>query len=123
MRSRSAERSRAEAQGEGGAAPEARRLGLRFATNEAVKGWGQICSSAPSSARAAWDRITSDPRVRDARQHPLKGTLATRMINGEQLEQWQYEVTAGGRIWYCIDDGARTVWMSDASPGHPKATE
>jgi hypothetical protein len=25
--------------------------------------------------------------------------------HGEMLEQWQYEVTAGGRIWYCMDDG------------------
>lgn len=96
---------------------------FRFATNDAVKGWEQICSSAASNARVSWDRITSDPRARDARQHPLKGTLATRMVNGEPLEQWQYEVTAGGRIWYCIDDRGRTVWMTGASPGHPKATE
>jgi hypothetical protein len=39
------------------------------------------------------------------------------------MEQWQYEVTAGGRIWYCIDDDRRTMWMIDASVGHPKATE
>ena len=96
---------------------------FRFATNEAVKGWEQICSAAASNARTAWDRTTVDPRQRDARQHRLKGTLSTRMINGRDLEQWQYEVTAGGRLWYCIDDDARTVWMTDASPGHPKATE
>lgn len=45
------------------------------------------------------------------------------MVNGEPLEQWQYEVTAGGRIWYCIDARGGTVWMTGASPGHPKATE
>lgn len=33
------------------------------------------------------------------------------------MEQWQYEVTEGGRLWYCIDDGRRTVWLMDASPG------
>lgn len=44
-------------------------------------------------------------------------------VHGHDLEQWQFEFTAGGRIWYCIDDAARTVWMTDASPGHPKATE
>jgi len=44
-------------------------------------------------------------------------------VNGDQLEQWQFEVTGGGRVWYCVDDSNRTVWMSDASVGHPKATE
>jgi hypothetical protein len=44
-------------------------------------------------------------------------------VNGEELEQWQCEVTAGGRIWYCIDDKHKTVWMTRASPGHPKQTE
>lgn len=96
---------------------------FRFATNDAVKGWDQICSSAASNARTAWERITVDPRQRDARQHPLKGHLGVRTVNGKGMEQWQYEVTAGGRIWYCPDDDARTVWMTDASPGHPKATE
>lgn len=44
-------------------------------------------------------------------------------VHGHDLEQWQFEFTAGGRIWYCIDGAARTVWRTDASPGHPKATE
>jgi hypothetical protein len=44
-------------------------------------------------------------------------------VNGATLEQWQYEVTTGGRIWFCIDDPSRTVWMTDASVGHPKSTD
>jgi len=36
------------------------------------------------------------------------------------MEQWQYEVTAGGRLWYCIDDKAQTVWLTGAHVGHPK---
>ena len=39
------------------------------------------------------------------------------------LDQWQYEVTAGGRIWYCPDEERRIVWVVAASPSHPKATE
>ena len=27
------------------------------------------------------------------------------------MEQSQFEITAGGRIWYCIDDKTKTVWM------------
>jgi hypothetical protein len=96
---------------------------FRFATNDAVKGWEQVCLAAPANARKAWDRITTDPWQRDQRQHPLKGSLGTREINGAEMEQWQYEVTGGGRIWYCIDDGHRTIWMTDCSVGHPKATD
>jgi hypothetical protein len=71
----------------------------------------------------AWERITSDPRQRDGRQHPLRGSLGTRTVNGEEMDQWQYEVTSGGRLWYCIDDKRRTILLTDAMPGHPKATE
>jgi len=96
---------------------------LRFATHDAITGWAALCGAAPSNARAAWERLTSDPRRRDHRQHPLKGLLGARLVNGKELGQWQFEVTGAGRIWYCIDDGARTVWMTAASVGHPKVTE
>jgi hypothetical protein len=96
---------------------------FRYATSDAVKGWEQVCSAAPANARVAWERITTDPRQRDSRQHPLRGSLGSRSVNGEELEQWQYEVTAGGRVWYCVDDDRRTVWMTDAHVGLPKATE
>lgn len=39
------------------------------------------------------------------------------------LEQWQIEVTGGGRIWYLVDDAAETVWVVQASCGHPRQTE
>lgn len=94
-----------------------------FATNDAGKGWDQICSAAAANARVAWERVTAEPRRVDTRQHRLRGSLRDRAVNGVEMEQWQYEVTAGGRIWYCIDDDCRTVWMTDASVGHPKATE
>ena len=29
-----------------------------------------------------------------------------------QMEQWQYEVTGSGRIWYCIDGQKKTVWLT-----------
>jgi len=29
----------------------------------------------------------------------------------------------GGRIWYCPDDEAKTVWVTAVHIGHPKATE
>jgi len=39
------------------------------------------------------------------------------------MEQWQYEVTGAGRLWYAIDDARRTAWLTHASVGHPKNTE
>ncbi len=96
---------------------------FRYATSDAVSGWAKVCVAATANARAAWDRITADPRDRTERQHPLKGSLGTRVVNGTPMEQWQYEVTGAGRLWYCIDDEQRTVWLTEATVGHPKATE
>ena len=96
---------------------------FRYVSSETTGGWEKVCSAAPANARVAWERITAEPRQRTDRQHPLKGDLATRVVNGEVLEQWQYEVTSGGRLWYCIDDRQRTVWLTLAAPGHPKETE
>jgi hypothetical protein len=38
------------------------------------------------------------------------------------MEQWEYEVTSGGRVRYAIDAGNRTVWLIYASPRHPQKT-
>lgn len=39
------------------------------------------------------------------------------------MEQWQYEVTGGGRIWYLVDIDGRTLWIKATGTGHPKATD
>lgn len=96
---------------------------FRFGTSEAATGWDKVCSAAPANCRVAWEKITTDPRDRTDRQHPLKGSLGSRTVNGQTLEQWQYEVTGGGRLWYCVDDSSKTVWLTEAMTGHPKATE
>lgn len=96
---------------------------FRYGTSDAAKGWEKVCAAASGNARRAWETITADPRERTDRQHPLKGSLGSRSVNGEVMDQWQYEVTGGGRLWYCIDDKKRTVWLTEATPGHPKATE
>lgn len=48
---------------------------------------------------------------------------AARDIDGRQLDQWQYAVTAGGRIWFCPDESRHIVWITVASTAHPKETE
>src|SRR5262245_23507293 len=99
--------------------------GARFATSEAAKGWEDLCRVAQSSTWEAWIVLTERPTMPEnrSRQHQLRGTLGTREINGKKLDQWQYEVTGGGRIWYCPNPESSVVWLTFASTGHPKRTE
>jgi CubicO group peptidase (beta-lactamase class C family) len=98
---------------------------LRFGTNDAAKGWEELCRHAPGSTRTAFEAIRSCPRPVPAnpRQHRLKGALAFGTQDGRQMERWQYEVTGGGRVWYLVDGAKRVVWVSYAGTGHPKATD
>ena len=98
---------------------------LRFATSEAAKGWDALCQQAAASTATAWGELRRRPQqlAPTIRHHRLKGRLASAAHRGVDMEQWQYEVTAGGRLWYCIEDKAKTIWLTDAHVGHPKATE
>lgn len=96
---------------------------LRFATNEAAEGWEDLCRQAPGSTKDCWQQLRTDPFRHDRRQHPLRDKLGGRTVGGQAFEQWQIEVTGAGRVWYCPDRVSKTVWMTDASVGHPKATE
>lgn len=97
----------------------------RFATNEAAKGWEELCQAARSNTWEAWIVLTSRPVTpeKPARQHRLRGDLGRREVHGKLLEQWQYEVTSGGRIWYCPEPARQVVWVVRASTAHPKVTE
>ena len=53
----------------------------------------------------------------------MKGRLAYAAHGGVEVEQWQYEVTGAGRIWYLVDSVNHILWLKHASAGHPKATE
>lgn len=98
---------------------------LRFATNDAAKGWGDLCSEAAGNARRCYESLRSDPlSSRDPdRQHRLRGRLATGILGGKSFPQWEYEVTAGGRVRYLVDESKRTVHLVYASPRHPKDTD
>ncbi len=96
---------------------------LRFGDSGAVDGWDRLCPQAPGPALTAWTALRTTPRTRSQRQHPLKGDFATRSVAGRVLEQWQHEVTDAGRIWYCIDDERRVVYLTLATVGHPRQTE
>lgn len=98
---------------------------IRFATNDAAKGWEDLCRQAAANTRTAFDAIETNPcpTPPTSRQHQLKGQLATDTYAGRLLPQWQYEVTAGGRIWYLVDEDTHTCWVKEAGTGHPKRTD
>ncbi|MFI6130994.1 hypothetical protein [Micromonospora sp. NPDC051141] len=98
---------------------------LRFADSAAAEGWEQLARQVPTNLRRAFESLRSGPRstANPDRHHRLKGSLATSHWKGQDLERWQYEVTGGGRIWYLIDDERRTLWLTYAGAGHPRATE
>ena len=96
---------------------------VRAADRQAYQGWQHLLTAAPENLDRAWVAVTNDPRNIDQRQHPLKGALGVVKVGGASLEQWQYEVTGGGRLWYAIDDDTRTLWITRAGTGHPKQTD
>lgn len=98
---------------------------LRFGDGAAADGWEELCCQAPGPTREAYDMLSRNPRdtSRPGRQHRLGGDLGSRVVAGELLDQWQIEVTGGGRIWYCIDDAAHRIVIVLASTKHPKLTE
>lgn len=98
---------------------------LRFASSDAVKGWEELARQAPRNVRRAFEAIRDRTRTtaESERHHRLKGELGTGTLRGEEFERWQYEVTGAGRLWYLLDEDKRTVWITDATTGHPKFTE
>ncbi|NKY33676.1 hypothetical protein HGA13_11390 [Nocardia speluncae] len=92
---------------------------------ESARGWSELERQAVDALDRAWVAITSEPRSvqNPGRQHRLKATLSAVKIGGTELEQWQYEVTSGARIWYAIDDQQRTLGVTKAETGHPGITD
>jgi hypothetical protein len=98
---------------------------VRFGTSDAAAGWEELCRHALANTRRCPEVLRSDPRsgAGHDRLHRLRGDVATHRHNGRDLQQWEYEVTSGGRVRYLIDDENRTVWLIYASPRHPKDTD
>lgn len=94
-------------------------------SSNAARGGAELLAQAPGNLDRAWVDITSDPRsmANPSRQHRLKYELKSVKLGGAELEQWQYEITGGGRIWYAIDDANRTLYLTLAGTGHPRQTD
>jgi hypothetical protein len=105
--------------------PEPGGWDFRFASNEAARGWEELCRQAPANTRRAYETIVRDPapKVWSTRHHRLRSPLAERDHQGRRLPQWQYEVTGGGRVWYLVDAEKRLLVLWYAGTGHPKPTD
>lgn len=96
-----------------------------FGTTEAVTGWEQLCRAVLPNAHRCLDALRTAPQSRSnwTRQHQLRGRHATKEWKGSELEQWEYEITSGGRVRYLVSPETSTVIVVYASPRHPKDTE
>jgi hypothetical protein len=94
-------------------------------TSEAVDGWEELCRAAPGPMWELWVILRERPTraTNPERQHRLRLAVKERKINGKVLDQWQYEVTGGGRVWYCPDPEAKKVYITLAGTRHPKQTD
>lgn len=99
-------------------------------STSAERGWTDLKSSAKNALADAYDYLTVHPARYDAdRCYQLKGNLATVMVHGVVLPQWQYKVTDGARLWYAVDEPdpkakkPGRVIITKAAPGHPNETD
>ena len=99
---------------------------VRWGNAKAGRAWGELKASG-FTRKLDWlaRQLQTEPRWRGAqsRHHRLKGKLATRIVDGETCEQWQHEISGGGRVWFAIRDSNRTVYVLMVSPGHPSKTD
>jgi dihydroorotase-like cyclic amidohydrolase len=82
-------------------------------------------AEAPGNTRRCFEALRTNPLSKNDpdRQHRLRGRLGEGTLGGIDHPQWEYEVTAGGRVRYLIDEARHTVHLVHASTRHPKDTD
>ena len=99
---------------------------IKPATAQALKEWDSVCTEAPELMAAERERLRTRPLDRSdnpRRTAQLKYKLATRRIGDKVLPQWQREISAAGRVWYCPDKIERIIWVTKAELSHPAETD
>lgn len=95
---------------------------LRYATKESLA-FPEMEKQFPGNCAEAKSRLKTAPTTRTDAQKKLRGSLEKRVIAGVEMDQWQYDIASGARLWYCVDPDKRVVWLTLAATGHPTATE
>ena len=81
---------------------------------------------APEAMAALRLRLAQRPLDRSdnaGRTHRLRPPLDTKRIGNRALSQWQHEISASGRVFYCADLEERVVWVTRVDLGHPRETD
>jgi hypothetical protein len=107
------------------AAPPCHGGGVTWSDPRSRRDRHQVISPLEPRGVAAGDDVAPPPvgdvwRLRFATNDAV---LATGTIGGTEYPQWEYEVTAGGRVRYLVDQARRTVYLVSASSRHPKDTD
>lgn len=91
------------------------------AQNRSVEAqWEALCSSHKNNARRCYDHMARRPTER-----PIDAGRSG-LLRGEHFEKrglWQYEVGAGARVWYSVDEVRHVVTVHAVHISHPKETE
>ena len=98
---------------------------VRPASRAALRQWEDAVAAQPDLMAGVRDRLRTRPTDRSDnpnRTHRLKPPLHEGRVGDSKLPQWQHEITAAGRIWYCPDSESRTVWVTRVSLGPPRET-
>jgi hypothetical protein len=80
---------------------------------------------APDLIAAVRNRLRERPLDRSdnpGRTHRLRLPLDKKRMGDRLLPQWQYEISAAGRVSYCPDTAERVVWVTRVDLGHPRET-
>ena len=109
--------------GRGEQIPRPRPWLVRAADRRAFQGWQQVLTTEQTTSIEHGSPLPAIPATSTSASIHLREPLGVVKVAGSAIEQWQYEVTGGGRIWYAIDDDNRTLWITRAGTGHPKQTD
>jgi len=80
-------------------------------TTEAATGWEELCRTALPNAHRCLEALRTDSLSQADWncQHQLRGRHATKEWKGSDLQQWEYEITSGGRVRYRVSLLPRSV--------------
>ncbi|MDQ5895435.1 MAG: hypothetical protein QG596_1696 [Actinomycetota bacterium] len=100
-------------------------MDIRYENRSVVREWEQLFPKFSSQLSQLYDQLASDSRYwpKSDKHYQLKGELATKTKGGKPLERWQHKISGAGRIWFLVDEDARTVWLEAAGEGHPSKTD
>ena len=90
--------------------------------------WDRWARQEPNALASAYDQLATNPTQFSSRQKRLEAkTYGTGTYDGKTYDRWQYEATAGGRIFYFVrrpdrrrpqEAGAKGQWTKASPTSH-----